>query len=117
MLHFQIFKKKMMAKTTRLKKSSFLNLHETRRCQKLSGYYLLKPLSASVALIQKSLSASVALIQKPLSASVALIQKPLSASVALIQKPGFYMRTTLALNRLNSIIEAMRRIMAQALRN
>ena len=106
MLHFQIFKKKMMAKTTRLKKSSFLNLHETRRCQKLSGYYLLKPLSASVALIQKSLSASVA-----------LIQKPLSASVALIQKPGFYMRTTLALNRLNSIIEAMRRIMAQALRN
>ena len=106
MLHFQIFKKKMMAKTTRLKKSSFLNLHETRRCQKLSGYYLLKPLSTSVALIQKSLSASVA-----------LIQKPLSASVALIQKPGFYMRTTLALNRLNSIIEAMRRIMAQALRN
>ena len=95
MLHFQIFKKKMMAKTTRLKKSSFLNLHETRRCQKLSGYYLLKPLSAIVA----------------------LIQKPLSASVALIQKPGFYMRTTLALNRLNSIIEAMRRIMAQALRN
>ena len=52
MLQFQIFKKKkMMAKTTRLEKSSFLNLHEIRRCQKLSGSYLLKPLSAIVALI------------------------------------------------------------------
>ena len=48
---FKFSKKKLMAKTTRLEKSSFLNLHEIRRCQKLSGSYLLKPLSAIVALI------------------------------------------------------------------